>query len=169
MAKATKTITQAMQYPSRYAAWFTTTQALFNTVASFYFEVITAHEQVLLLSSHKALHALETLTHATEENPDPVMPLDAIAPQVPALFRRAAIHAALGSAHAFETSLQKWRARKEKAALKKKRFTEHPRFPRGPGIGRRRSTRASGKGALRPPFFSSSGQGRGGSGSTFGS
>ncbi|GER89614.1 hypothetical protein KDW_37760 [Dictyobacter vulcani] len=129
MAKATKTITQAMQYPSRYAAWFTTTQALFNTVASFYFEVITAHEQVLLLSSHRALHALETLTHATEENPDPVMPLDAIAPQVPALFRRAAIHAALGSAHAFETSLQKWRARKEKAALKKKRFTEHPPVP----------------------------------------
>ncbi|GER92134.1 hypothetical protein KDW_62960 [Dictyobacter vulcani] len=54
MAKATKTITQAMQYPSRYAAWFTTTQALFNTVASFYFEVITAHEQVAFLTQSLA-------------------------------------------------------------------------------------------------------------------
>ena len=118
-----------MQYPPQYAAWFTTTQALFNQVARFYFEVITAHDTVLLLSAQKALNALEILTHATEGNPHPVMPLDTIAPQLPALFRRAAIHAALGSAHALDTSLRKWRTRKEKATAKQKRFTERPPVP----------------------------------------
>ncbi|HTK09473.1 MAG TPA: transposase [Ktedonobacteraceae bacterium] len=129
MAKASKTMQQTMQYPPQYAAWFTATQTLFNTVASFYFDVITAHDQVLLLSSQKALNALETLTHATEENPNPVMPLGAIASSIPAMFRRAAIHAALGSARSFSTSLRKWRVRKEKAEAKKKRFTERPPVP----------------------------------------
>ncbi|HEY4387928.1 MAG TPA: transposase, partial [Ktedonobacteraceae bacterium] len=113
----------------QYAAWFMATQKLFNQVASFYFEVIQAHDQVLTLSSQKALNALETLTHATEENPNPVMSLDAIAPSITALFRRAAIHAALGSARSFSTSLRKWRVRKEKAETRKKRFTERPPVP----------------------------------------
>lgn len=129
MAKATRTIKQTMHYPPQYAAWFATTQAVFNQVAAFYFDVITAHEKVLSLSSHNALNALEMLTHATKQNTNPVMPLDAIAPSVPAMFRRAAIHAALGAAHSFDTSLRKWRARKEKAEAKKKPFTERPPVP----------------------------------------
>ncbi|HEY4384719.1 MAG TPA: transposase [Ktedonobacteraceae bacterium] len=129
MAKASKTIQQTMQYPPQYATWFLATQTLFNQVASFYFDVIQAHEQVLTLSSQKALNALETLTHATEDNPRPVMPLDDIAPSITAMFRRAAIHAALGSARSFSTSLRKWQARKEKAEAKKKRFTERPPVP----------------------------------------
>jgi transposase len=42
------------------------------------------------------------------------------------MFRRAAIQAALGSARSFSTHLKKWRARKEKAEGKGKKFTERP-------------------------------------------
>jgi IS605 OrfB family transposase len=130
MAKATITIRQALQYPPHQASWFAATATLFNRVAAFYFQVIQAHEQVLELSSKEALTALEQLTHRTRANPHPVMPLASIAQEVPAMFRRAAIHAALGSAHSFSAHLKKWRARKEKAEAKGKQFTERPPVPR---------------------------------------
>src|SRR5215470_18002734 len=129
MAKATITIRQALQYQPQQASWFAARAALFNRVAAFYFEVIQAHEQVLELSSKEALTALEQLTHRTGANPHPVMPLSQIAQEVPALFRRAAIHAALGSAHSFCAHLKKWRARKEKVDAKGKKFTERPPVP----------------------------------------
>ena len=43
MAKATKTIRQALHYPPQYAAYFAANQILFNLVVTFYFEVIQAH------------------------------------------------------------------------------------------------------------------------------
>ncbi len=129
MAKATTTIRQSLQYQPQHAAWFAHTQALFNRVAAFYFEVIQAHEGVLDLSNMEALRALETLTHATQDNPIPVMPLAEIAAHVPAMFRRAAINAALGSARSFFAHLAKWRTRKEKAQAKGKKFTERPPVP----------------------------------------
>jgi putative transposase len=129
MAKATTTLGQVLNYHPHQAAWFAATQALFNQVAAFYFEVITAHEGLLALSTKEALTALETLTHATKENPTPVMPLAEIAEHVPAMFRRAAIHAALGSARSFSTHLAKWHARKEKVQAKGKKFAERPPVP----------------------------------------
>src|SRR5581483_965905 len=101
MAKAITTIKQRLNYQPQHADWFAANQALFNQVAAFYFEVITAHEKILDLSSHDALTALERLTHTTENNPHPVMPLSAIREDIPAMFRRASIHAALGSARSF--------------------------------------------------------------------
>jgi hypothetical protein len=129
MAKATVTIRQSLQYQPTHANWFAHTQQLFNLVAAFYFEVIAAHEGVLELSNKEALTALEKLTHATKKNPHPVMPLDPIAPDCPAMFRRAAIHAALGSARAFYTHLSKWRGEREKAAAKGKKFNKRPPVP----------------------------------------
>src|SRR6266700_3345076 len=129
MAKAITTLRQVLNYQPHRAAWFASTQDLFNRVAAFYFEVITAHEGVLDLSSKEALTALETLTHATKENPAPVVPLAEIAEHIPALFRRAAIHAALGSARSFCSLLKKWRAQKEKAQAKGKKFTQRPPVP----------------------------------------
>jgi putative transposase len=126
MAKAITTIRQVLNYHPHHAAWFAATQALFNQVAAFYFEVITAHEGVLDLSTKEALTALETLTHATKANPTPVMPLAAIAEDIPAMFRRAAIHAALGSARSFSSHLCGWNKRKEKAQARGKTFTERP-------------------------------------------
>src|SRR2546429_2383769 len=114
-AKATTTIRQVLNYQPEHAAWFAANQALFNRVAAFYFEVIQAHEKVLDLSNKDALTALEKLTHTTQSNPTPVMPLSEIAEDIPAMFRRAAIHAALGSARSSYSHLQKWRKRKEKA------------------------------------------------------
>jgi putative transposase len=129
MAKATTTIKQSLQYQPEHVAWFAANQHLFNQVAAFYFSVIQAHEKVLELGRKEALTALEKLTHTTERNPHPVMPLSEIEEDIPAMFRRAAIHAALGSAHSFYAHLKKWRARKEKALAKGKKFTERPPVP----------------------------------------
>src|SRR5215467_12715580 len=129
MAKATIAIRQELQYQTRHSDWYAATATLFNRVAAFYFEVIQVHEKVLELSSKEALTALEKLTHRTRMNPHPVMPLASIAQEIPAMFRRAAIHAALGSAHSFYAHLSKWRTRKEKAVAKGKKFTERPPGP----------------------------------------
>ncbi len=125
MAKATKTIKQKLG-----RSYFAATKTLFNQIAAFYFEVIQAHPTILELSSKEALTALEKLTHTTKDNPHPVMPLsDVIAADLPAMFRRAAIHAALGSARSFSTHLEKWRKQKEKAQAKGKKFTLRPPVP----------------------------------------
>ena len=129
MAKATKTIRQSLGYKPAHAAWFAATQDLFNQVAAFYFEVIAAHEKVLDCSNKEALTVLETLTHATHKHPTPIMPLEAIGEDIPAMFRRAAIHAALGSARSFYSLLRKWKKRKEKAQANGKQFTERPPVP----------------------------------------
>src|SRR5260370_31493009 len=105
-AKATTTIRQALHSQPEHAAWFAATHRLFNQVAAFYFQVIQAHEQILELGDQDALLALEKLTHATKKNPHPVMPLSSIGKDIPAMFRRAAIHAALGPARSFSAHLQ---------------------------------------------------------------
>ena len=129
MAKATTTIKQVLNYQPEHAAWFAANAALFNHVAAFYFAVIQAHVGVLDLPAKEALTALEKLTHTTHQNPHPVMPLTSVQEDIPAMFRRAAIHAALGSARSFYSHLQKWRKRKEKAEAKGKKFTERPPVP----------------------------------------
>src|SRR5690349_8937597 len=129
MAKATTTIVQRLSYQPQQTDWFAANQVLFNAVVAFYFDVIQAHEKVLELGSHESLRALEQLTHATEKHPHPVMPLAAIREDIPAMFRRAAINAALGSAKSFSAHLKRWRTRKEKALAKGKKFTDHPPVP----------------------------------------
>ncbi len=129
MAKATTTVIQRLNYQAQHTSWFAANQALFNSVVAFYFEAIAAHDQILKLGSMDAMRALEQLTHATLKNPNPVMPLSAIGQDIPAMFRRAAINAALGSAKSFSSNLKRWRARKEKAEAKGKKFTDRPPVP----------------------------------------
>jgi putative transposase len=129
MAKATKTIQQPLGYRPEHAAWFAATKVLFNQVAAFYFDVIQAHPGVLDLDTKSAVTALESLTHATEAHPHPVMPLSTVAEDIPTVFRRAAISTALGTVHSFTTNLTKWRKQKEKATAKGKKFTIHPPVP----------------------------------------
>ncbi len=129
MAKATTTIKQVLTYQPHHVDWFAANQALFNQVVAFYFDVIQAHAQILTLKTKEALTALEGLTHATEGNPHPVMPLSTIRADIPAMFRRAAINAALGSAKSFSSHLKRWRTRKEKALSKGKMFTDRPPVP----------------------------------------
>ncbi len=130
MASATKTIRQPLTYRPAQAAWFAATTSLFNQTAAFFFSCIQAHPGLLELSAKDALTALERLTHTTDANPHPVMPLcDAVPADLPAMFRRAAIHAALGSAHSFYSHLEKWRKQKEKATAKGKKFTIRPPVP----------------------------------------
>src|SRR5215813_287494 len=129
MAKATTTIRQMVNSRSDVQAYFAANQSLFNRVASFYFDVIQAHVKILDLGNMDALRALEQLTHATETNPNPVMPLSDIGEDIPAMFRRAAINAALGSSRSFCAHLASWRRRKEKAEAKGKKFKERPPVP----------------------------------------
>jgi putative transposase len=136
MAKATSTIRSALHYQPQHAQCFAENAALFNRVVAFYFDCIQAHEGILALTNKEALTALERLTHATEANPAPIMPLGRLAPDIPAMFRRAAINAALGSARSFFSHLKKWRVRKEKhetkklrKGAKKKPFPERPPVP----------------------------------------
>jgi len=135
MAKATTTIRQRLHYPPQYAHYFAENAALFNRVVAFYFSCIQAHEDILALTNKEALTALEKLTHATQANPHPLMPRRRLAPDIPAMFRRAAINAALGSARSFSSLLKQWRARKEKHEAKaaskgkKKPLGERPPVP----------------------------------------
>jgi putative transposase len=129
VAKATTTIKQVLNYQPDHAAWFAANQALFNQVVAFYFEVIQAHEKILDLPNKEALTALEMLTHTTKKHPTPVMPLSAIVEDAPAMFRRAAINAALGSARSFYSHLSKWRSRREKALATGKKWTLRPPIP----------------------------------------
>ena len=129
MAKATTTIKQVLNYGPEHAAWFAANQTLFNQVCAFYFDVIQAHVKILDLSNKEALTALEKLTHITQRNPAPVMPLDEVAEDIPAMFRRAAINAALGSARSFFSHLARWQKAKEKAEAKGKKFHERPPVP----------------------------------------
>src|SRR5260370_2816481 len=57
------------------------------------------------------------------------MPLARIVEEIPAMFRRAAIHAALGAARAFYAHPRQWKKRKEQAQAKGKQFTERPPVP----------------------------------------
>src|SRR5260370_42637414 len=114
MAKATTTIRQSLNYQSQHADCFAANHALFNRVVAFYFELIQAHEKVLDLSTKEALTALETLTHATSKSRAPVVPLTQIAQDVPAIRRRAASNAALGSVRSFYSSLKHSPIRREK-------------------------------------------------------
>jgi putative transposase len=112
----TKTFRFRLEKRPQSDVWFGETQVIFNKVAAFYFEVIEAHPGIMELSDQPALTALEQLTHATKHNPRPSMPLaDAVPPEIPSMFRRAAIRAALGSARSFHSKLDRWREQKAKA------------------------------------------------------
>jgi putative transposase len=69
------------------------------------------------------------LTHATSSHPHPVMPLAEVGEDIPAMFRRAAINAALGSAKSFSGNLKRWCIRKEKMEAKGKKCTDRPPVP----------------------------------------
>src|SRR5260370_11023285 len=129
MAKATTTIRQMLNYRPDVQVYFAANQALFNRVVCFYFDVIQAHVKVLDLGNCEAITSLEKLPHTTETNPHPVMPLSDIGEDIPAMFRRAAINAALGSARSFSAALLRWQKHKEKALAKGKKFHERPPVP----------------------------------------
>jgi IS605 OrfB family transposase len=129
MSQATQTFRQKLATRPHLALWCQATKDLFNTIAAFYFDVLQAHPAVLDLNDTEALTALERLTHATRNNPHPVMPLSQVTSDVPAFFRRASIHAALGSARSFSRHFSKWRAQKSKAEANKKDFHKHPPMP----------------------------------------
>jgi IS605 OrfB family transposase len=120
---ATKTIRQKLAERPRLAEWFSSTKTLYNQVASFYFDVIQAHPAIIEMNIKEATLALETITHATADHPEPVMSLaEAVAPGIPAMFRRAAISAALGSAKSFYSNLKRWQKEKDKHEAKNQRL-----------------------------------------------
>src|SRR5260370_32394372 len=129
MAKETRTIKQMLNHRPDVQAYFAANQDFLNRVAFFYFDVIQAYVKVLDLSNKDALTALEKLTHTTELNPHPVMPLETIGEDIPAMFRRAAIYGALGSGRSFYGNCARWQKSKEKGEAKGKKSTERPPVP----------------------------------------
>ncbi len=129
MSRATKTISQQLDYRPEIAGWFEETKVLFNKVAAFYFDVIEAHPEVLKLDGNGPRDALEHLTHRTKANPDPKIPLTAVADNVPALMRRTAIKVTLGAAHSFHSNLARWQREKEQTLDKGKKFRKRPPVP----------------------------------------
>lgn len=120
----TKTIAQNLEY--RFPEWFKLTEKLFNEVTAFYFGIIQEHELILELTNKEALTELEKLTHKTKDNPSPPFPLNW---DIPAMFRRACINTAVGSARSFFTNLKKWREKKARVETKSKKFNDHPPAP----------------------------------------
>lgn len=123
-ANPTKTIKLTLEY--RFPEWFKLTEELFNEVTAFYFRLIQDHELILELSNKEALTELERLTHRTRDNPSPPFPLNR---DVPAMFRRACINTALGSARSFFANLNRWRELKGRAETRGKKFTDRPPVP----------------------------------------
>ncbi|MBF7084084.1 transposase [Desulfallas sp. Bu1-1] len=122
--KPTKTIKQTLEY--RFPEWFKLTEKLFNEVTAFYFGIIQEHEVILELTNKEALTELERFTHKTKDNPAPPFPLKW---DIPAMFRRACINAALGAARSFFSNLNRWKNLKAKAEAKGKKFTDKPPVP----------------------------------------
>jgi len=120
----TKTAIQNLEY--RYPEWFRLTEKLFNEVTAFYFGIIQDHELILELNNKIALTELERLTNKTRDNPSPTFPLKW---DVPAMFRRACINTAVGSARSFFSNLNRWRTQKARAKDKGKKFNDRPPVP----------------------------------------
>ncbi len=126
MVNATKTICQRLRDRSEVIPWLNQTKLLYNRIAQFYFDLVQDHPSLLDVSTKDALTALEQLTHTTKDNPTPPFPLLALGQEIPAYFRRAAIHAALGAAKALATSYASWQTAKAKAEVRKKTFHQRP-------------------------------------------
>jgi len=109
--------------------WCHETAVLFNRVVEFYFNVMEQHQEILDLKAKEALTSLEALTHRTRHNQTPAIPLDSVLDKIPAVFRRAAINVAVGTAQSFHSNLKAWKAKKAKAESKGKRFHEKPPVP----------------------------------------
>ena len=125
MAEITKTINKKLEY--RKLEYFVATQELFNHVARFYFGIIQEHQYILELKQKPALTELERLTVQTKKNPTPAIPLPF--QHIPAMFRRAAINTAYGSAKSFFTTLRKYKEKKAKTESKGKKYKQHPPVP----------------------------------------
>jgi hypothetical protein len=131
MSHVSKTIRQQLGYRPEIAGWFEETQALFNPVAAFYFDLIASHPEVLSMEGNRSADTLECLSHRTKTNPNPPTPLAAVVDNLPALMRRAAIHAALGAAHAYHSNLSRWNKEKERALARGEKFKKRPPAPPG--------------------------------------
>jgi transposase len=132
MSHVSKTIRQQLGYRPEIAGWFEETQALFNRVAAFYFDLIESHPEVLYMEGNRSADALEHLSHRTKTNPNPPTPLAAVVDNLPALMRRAAIHAALGAALAYHSNLSRWNKEKVRALARGEKFKKRPPAPPGP-------------------------------------
>jgi len=101
--------------------YFIETKELYNRVVKFYFEVIKENESLLDLSNKECLTELEKLTHRTEKNKSPLYPL---AYEVPAMFRRACINAAVGTGRSYYSNVRRYEEKKKKAESKGKRYNK---------------------------------------------
>jgi IS605 OrfB family transposase len=121
---ATKTIIEQLESKRVEAA--IATKKLYNEAIKFYFELLQGHQSLLELSTKKLLTELEKLTVETLANCRPAF---ALPWNLPAMFRRAAINSAIGQARSFDSNLERWHKKKEKAIKRGKKYVERPPQP----------------------------------------
>ena len=130
----TKTLCFRLNHGSPHAGeWLAETQRLYNRAVKFYFGVFQQQPELCDLGGKDMLTVVEKLTHKTKRNKRPGIAPPAEIEALPAMFRRASLHAAHGMAQSFFSNLARWKAQKikaeEKARKKKKKLAFHIRPP----------------------------------------
>ncbi|HBC93066.1 MAG TPA: transposase [Pelotomaculum sp.] len=130
----TRTLRYKLLTPTDVKQQMRCTTAHFRQVVSYYLQIFQEHQE--LIGYSQWLKAAETMTHRTKSNPHPVYPFDHEYSNLPSGFRRAAISEAYGLACAWQSSYEKWQAKKQKLEKKNPqrvaegqkpvKFKEHP-------------------------------------------
>jgi putative transposase len=132
----TKTLRFRLNHGSPHAGeWLAETQRLYNRAVEFFFGVFQQRPELCEMGGKEMLTAFEKLTHKTKRNKKPGITPPAEIELLPAMFRRASLHAAHGMAQSFFSNLSQWKTQKVKAEEKAKKknkkldFHIHPPVP----------------------------------------
>ncbi len=131
----TKTLRFRLNHGSSDAGeWLAGTQRLYNRAVEFYFGVFQQEPNLCDLGGKDMLTAVEKLTHKTKRNKKPKITPPAEIEALPAMFRRASLHAAHGMAQSFFSHLSRWKAQKAKAEENAKKRKKKSVFPAPPPV-----------------------------------
>ncbi|WP_195268810.1 hypothetical protein [Eubacterium sp. 1001713B170207_170306_E7] len=104
--------TYKIQLNYKHLDWFKQTQALFDDVLAFYYQLLEKQPEALSLTNQNLLRHLELQTIKQRDGTLPEMPLPF--EKIPLYFRRAAINAAISMYRSYTSKLRDWQKSQEK-------------------------------------------------------
>ncbi|WP_195268572.1 hypothetical protein [Eubacterium sp. 1001713B170207_170306_E7] len=104
--------TYKIQLNYKHLDWFKQTQALFDNVLAFYYQLLEKQPEALSLTNQNLLRHLELQTIKQRDGTLPKTPLPF--EKIPLYFRRAAINAAISMYRSYTSKLRDWEAGQEK-------------------------------------------------------
>ncbi|QCT70598.1 zinc ribbon domain-containing protein [Eubacterium maltosivorans] len=104
--------TYKIQLNYKHLDWFKQTQALFDDVLAFYYQLLEKQPEALSLTNQNLLRHLELQTIKQRDGTLPETPLPF--EKIPLYFRRAAINAAISMYRSYTSKLRDWEAGQEK-------------------------------------------------------